>query len=310
MNKFKYSFFLICFFVFFLISCGISPPDDMKKSDFMDLSETIASNVVDFLHNFSAFDYMNSGIIPKKGIFVCYKNDEIYFNQSRWDKTDKPKTPYIFQSGSNGKIEIMRDIYLAEIKKNRMIYSFDKIKWYATDGDPKEFENFYPMLEMDWDRALRRIDFNFKWAIREGSNPKVEVFQIGQKPILNLEPGLLIDSEKNKKNAVDLHNNIVFIPKGTLIQININLGSNFLIFKRFDKDSALFTAIEDVYLYRKGMILSVSFDGNYWGDTFFSYKFDFDSSIYVDVNGQLCVDQIGNILNKKLLKRQKRNEKK
>lgn len=301
---------LILFTVLFFFSCGISPPDELAQSDFLDMSEDVAGNIIDLLNDFSAFDYLNAGWIPQLGLFVCREGDQIFFNQHQWDNSEPPESPYIFVSGPSGEVELMQDIYLAETRKEAMLYSFDNITWYATDGDPKEYENFFPMLEMDWERKEREVSYHFKWAIREGKNPKISDFDSTGLQVVNLRPGLVIDDSEDDKSELDLRSNVLFLPKGTLITIDITLDSNFLQFYKTDHDSAVLSAVEDIYLYKKGWMLSASFDGDYWRDTIFAYRFGFSSYFKVNEQGVPVVSQQGYIINRKLLKRQKKRGKK
>lgn len=303
-------FALILSLSFVLFSCGIKPPDDLERTDILDMSEQVSKDIINFLNDFSAFDYLNASWIPNKGVFLIKKGDQILFNQNPWDIEQETETPYIFVSGPNGKVMLMQDVFLSETTDEMMLYSFDNKKWFATDGDPKEFENFYPMLNMDWEREKRVIEFTFDWAMREGANPKVEDFDSTDLPVIKLKPGMVIDDSEKNPDEINLRKKILFMPKGTLITINVLLDSNFLQFYKTDENTAMFTAIEDVHLYKKGWLLSASFDGSYWRDTFFAYRFGFNSSIKVNSEGEPVVEQGGYIINKKLLKRQEKAGKK
>lgn len=300
-------FISLLFVALFLFDCGLTPPKNLETVNLLDSASDLTDEIVGLLNNFSVFNFLHADWIPQVGHFAIYKDNYFTFTQLPYKFQQESEDPYIFYSYDNGLIISGMDLYLLKDKKDNLIYSFDKLEWYALDGDPREYENFYPVVDVNFSKDETHIDYVFSWAVKPGLKPKLAVVKnlakLGEVP---LSPNMIISDNKNPTKQSDLVNNILYLPKGTIIDVDVKIFSNFLFFQKEGSNSAKFYAVESTHLYKKGWMLSISFDGNYWGDMLFSFNFDMQTTIKVNQDKKIEYALSGYLFNKNLYKRQEK----
>lgn len=296
---------LLAFFLFSLFDCGLTPPKNLYVNDLLDSAQELTDDIVSLLNNFSVFNFLHADWIPQVGHFALYKDNFFTFTQYPYEFEPTQESDYIFYSYENGSIISGMDIFLLKDKKNNLFYSFDKENWFAIDGDPRQYENFYPIVDVKYTRSKTHIDYEFSWAVKPGSNPKrVSIKNLSNIKVMPLSSKTVITDTKNLSAQSDLINNMLHLPKGTIIDIDVTIFSNFLSFQKTEQNSATFFAIESTHLYKKGWMLSISFDGSYWGDNLFSFNFDLQTTIKAKSDNRLNYCLSGYLFNKNLYKRQ------
>lgn len=301
-NFLKVVFLLITITILF--SCSLKPSKKIEKRDFLDMAEEFTPTIINNLNDFSTFDDSNTEWIPKTGYFYFLKGDFVTFKQLEWDFQINPSEKILFYSSDDGQVYFAQDIYFSLDSKDNILYSMNNKDWFTTDSDLKEYENFRPMVDLTYVRNQRKMDYSFSWAIVEGKNPKKSKFNSSNLEIQKMEAGIILSSSDSKEPIFDFKNKILFVKKGSAINIKIDLTSNFFTVSRLNENTIFFETLEAIHVYKKGYMLSVSFDGSYWRDNIFAYKFDSDYLVSVLDANTIQMVQKSSIINHKLLKRQ------
>lgn len=278
--------FLLAVSAFAVLSCGFGPPKEMVADSFLDFAENTGDEIVDALNRFSAFDMMKPYWLPNPLLWHFSLNDEIHFVKTAFPSQTEDSS-ILFHLAEKGEILLCRDFYFT-LLGNVLVYSFDRQRWFATDGDPREFEAFVPDIQLVSKRESQRLTFSFTWAIREGEKPKAvpvsDTVLLGSRKTVTLKPNQICYSTDRNDRAEDLQQAVFFVPKGTLVAFRWDVTSNFLSLKQTDETTTVLKPLKNLYFYRKNRFVALSFDGKDYGDTFFSYRFHMKQSVTTDAS--------------------------
>lgn len=297
--KFRFRLF-VSGIIFLTLSCGFGPPKDMKPDLFLDFAENVSGDIVGALNDFSAFDMTKPYWLPNPLLWHFSSSDEIHFIKMPYP-SESVDTAVLCRLGENGEILPERDFYFT-MCGNVLAYSFDKRRWFATDGDPREYEAFVPDIRLVAKRDRQLLSFSFTWAVREGNNPKLippyETVSFASREIVSVEPNQICYSTDKNDHPVDLHRSVFFVPKGTSVGFQWDVTSNFISLRQPDPAVTVLKPLKDLYFYRKNRIVALGFDGKDYGDTFFSYRFLLKQSVVTDESGHPTVCQKIVLINK------------
>lgn len=267
-----------------ILSCGFGPPKDMKPDSFLDFAEKTSGNIVTSLNDFSAFDITKPYWLPNPLLWHFPLSDEIHFIKMPYS-SESDDAMILCRLGQNGEIILDRDFYFT-LWGNILAYSFDKKDWYATDGDPREYEAFVPDIRLVSKRDGHVLSFLFTWAVREGNNPKIipshDAVSFISRKIVSIKPNQVCYSTDKNDQPVNLHRSIFFVPSGTSVGFQWDVVSNFISLEQLNPVTTVLKPLKDLYFYRKNGIISLGFDGKDYGDTFFSYRFFLKQSVVTD----------------------------
>lgn len=282
------------------LSCGFGPPKEMKPESFLDFAEKASGDIVAALNDFSAFDMTKPYWLPNPLLWYFSLSHEI-----RFIKLPYPSSPddssILCRLGRNGEIILDRDFYFT-LWGDVLAYSFDGKIWYATDGDPREYEAFVPDIRLHPKREGGLLSLSFTWAVREGDHPKriptADTVSFMSRKIATTEPNMVCYSTDRNDYPVDLRKSVFFVPKGTSVGFRWDVESNFISLHQTDAETTVLKPLRDLYFYRKNRIVALGFDGKDYGDTFFSYRFRLKQSVVTDDNGYPTVFQKIVLINK------------
>lgn len=287
--------------VFFVLGCGFGPPKGMQPEPFLDFAEHASSDIVASFNDFSAFDIAQPYWLPNPLLWYFSVEDTIRFIKKPYP-VRQGDDRLLFYLSENGEICLNRDFYFT-MRDKGLVYSFDKKNWFATDGDPREYEAFVPEIRFESKRERQSLDFIFTWAVREGDTPKripsSDSLYLASRREVTLTPNTVCYSTDKNDDAVDLHRTVFFVPKGTSVRFRWDVTSNFLSLYQTDAVTTVLKPLRDLYFYRKNRIVSLGFDGKDYGDTFFSYRFAMKQSVVTDENGLPTACQKIVLINKK-----------
>ena len=197
------------------LSCGFGPPKEMKPESLLDFAEKASGDIVAALNDFSAFDMTKPYWLPNPLLWYFSLSHEI-----RFIKLPYPSSPddssILCRLGRNGEIILDRDFYFT-LWGDVLAYSFDGKIWYATDGDPREYEAFVPDIRLH----PKRI-------------PTADTVSFMSRKIATTEPNLVCYSTDRNDYPVDLRKSVFFVPKGTSVGFRWDVESNFISLHQTD----------------------------------------------------------------------------
>lgn len=299
MNRAIQGFLL--FIAVLAVSCGIAPPKEMKAQLFLDFLDTTSDEIVDSFNDFSALDLLKPYWLPNPLLWHFPSSQEILFEKSAFPSEELDDS-VMFALNGNGEIVLNRNFYFTAWGKT-LVYSFDKIRWFALDGDPREYEAFVPDIRFRSQCDGGRLHFRFTWAVREGNSPKPvplrDAAVFSERKEISLLPNQVCYSTDKNDRPVDLHSHVFFVPNGTKVAFKWDFDCNFLQLHQLDGCRTVLKPLKDLWFYRKNRIISLGFDGKNYGDTFFSYRFAMKQSVTTDDTGYPTVCQRILLVNKK-----------
>lgn len=285
-----------------LAGCGFGPSKNLKPQPFLPFIYETGSEIAASFNNFSAFDMSKPYWLPNPLLWYFNPQEEVHFIKRPYPPSEIDKD-VLFYLTNKAQIALMRDFYFSQWGKV-LYYSFDRIQWYATDGDPRETEGFIPDIRLKTTREENRVYFTFTWAIREGGRPKKASKDVNeglrQRLVTTLQPNQVAYSTQKDDRPVDLNKFAFLAPKGTQVRFRWDVKSNFFSLSQPTTELTIFKSTRNLYFYRKNWMVALSFDGKDYGDTFFSYRFFFKQSVVTDENSFPTATQHLLIENKKL----------
>ncbi|MBN2653077.1 MAG: hypothetical protein JXR63_11920 [Spirochaetales bacterium] len=269
----KISLFVVI--VGLVLSCGFPPPKDSKKDYFMDFIQPNLDREYIFEPGLKPED-----IFPgeEKNVYFL-KGDKIFYNQLAWaEPVDCEEL--IVKTEPDGYVQLYRDIYITADKKSRFFYSFNNLDWFAFDSE----ENYHQIGAFRLgvgDEGLK-IDTYWGFCHSEKAKRRKKSFE---KNIVSTLGGELVFSSEDIASGVNLRDNIIYIRKGMRFRAGINLKSNLVKFENL-RDGFSIEFLSDLYVYKNGLHVAVSFDGADWGHSLFSFDFSFKNYINVATNNE------------------------
>lgn len=215
------------------------------------------------------------------------QDEEIVFTS----KDFSPNTEHFVVSIPGNKFRTTKPIYVTNGPKNEFLYSLDNKTWYRTRNDnEKKIENLHIdfFYDISKDKNNKRLSIVHRTAAKIGANPVPESFR-NKRTIVPLEAGKHYSHTDKKMVNVNLDDNILYLPPGTILKGNLILTGN-LLFSRLSASQFNMKALRDLFLYRKGFMFAVSFNNRDWNNGLLSFDIDFAMDLYSPEKGALEMD--------------------
>jgi hypothetical protein len=253
-----------------MFSCGVNPPENSEKKYFRDFISSYSEIDYEFKKDMKPEDLFKE---KEKNVFFK-KDDKILFVQEKWDNQESVDTEaVIVKTMEDGYVELCKDIYITAGKKDKLFYSFDSFTWFQFESK----DNYMQTGSFSFINKEKNFKLVTSWAFVqcEDAVPYKKSFE---KPLLLPEGGDLVMNSNDISLGLNLKKNILYLEKGKLFKAFFDVDSNIV---SMDSDSNILNInfLTDTYLYKKGMVVAVSFDGSDWSPTIFSFKYKFDNRI-------------------------------
>lgn len=273
MKKIKLLLFTIIIFIL-IFSCG-EPPVNMPETNLIDL---IKKNL-DLLNEVKndvqkSINYFKELTNNFNALIAFYKDSTITTSS---DEALPNKEDFLYTLKDN-KFLVRRSLYVT-FQDKQTLYSFDKIIWYSNRSDAnKEIEgvknDYYFNSKVDGNN----IYVKYKMSFSVGRNPIIVKLDKDRETI-DLKKDMVFASSQQEKVTADLENKILFVPENTILDGSVNIDGNLVESKNTESDFTI-KALQNIYLYIKGISFSVSFDKKNWNPNILSFDINPNIEVY------------------------------
>ncbi len=266
MKKIKILFF--CLLLIFIIQSCIKPSKD-----------EIEINIINLLKD--TFDELNRNkdkpeeqlkffkdIQTKFHAIIAFNKDSsIYINTIEV----VPEADNFAYTLNKNQIKVTRPLYVTFVGRD-FCYSFDNKTWYVDKSDPiKEIEgikrDYYFDSEIDGNNLF--IDYWMTFSL--GRAPKTVNIAKKKKEILYFKKDMVFLSFNDKGKLDNIGDKIIYIPANTIISWSLGIDGNF-IKSYFNESKAFITSMQDIFIFIKKKLFSLSFDKVDWNVNILSFN--------------------------------------
>lgn len=261
--------------IIFIISCGVPPPSEAVEDYLFDYISPIIGQEHEINKDLRPDDFFPE---KEKFIYLTKGNNFKYTQKALPEDKIVIDRSIIFKTVEEGFFELLCDIYITADKKFNLFYSFDNLDWYAFESELNH-EVLGSFILKNYDKTLE-VETN--WGVYRGERPKKRRRSF-QKNIVSTYGGELVASTESVESGLNLKDNILFLQKGKKFRFGMDINSNLVKAENLE-EGMLIELLSDLYLYKKGFHISVSFDGSDWSTSIFSFDFNLRNSVSASLN--------------------------
>lgn len=249
-----------------VISCG-KPPEDADEKNLLDLME----ENLQFMNMVKGDDEKMKKFATELAenfemIIAFYKDSQINITSSQ----GIPDEQALAYSLENNEFMVNRPVYVTAEGRD-MIFSLDNKTWYSSRNDArKDIEGIYNDYVFTTSRTGQSINVDYSMTLSMGRKPKEVKLKKGRE-VVTLKEGMIFSHQEQEKITVDLKNKILLVPAGTLIHGSLFIHGNLLNCKQIASKITI-TSAQDLFIYVKNLMLSLSFDKINWDVSIFSFE--------------------------------------
>lgn len=266
MKKIKIVFY--CLLLLLIMQSCIKPSKDEKEIDIINLLK-------------DTFDELNRNkdkpeeqlkffkdIQTKfQAIIAFNKESSIYINSIEVT----PDLENFAYTLNKNQIIVTRPLYVV-FEGRDFCYSFDNKTWYVDKSDPiKEIEgikrDYFFNSKIDGNNLF--IDYWMTFSL--GRAPKTIDIAKKKKEVIYFKKDMVFLSFDEKGKTDNIGNKIIYIPANTIISWSIGIDGNF-IKSYFNESKAYITSMQDIFIFIKKKLFSLSFDKVNWDVNIFSFN--------------------------------------
>jgi hypothetical protein len=178
----------------------------------------------------------------------------------------------IVYDGDN-RLRVPRRLFVTQTRGDDLLFSLDGREWYSSEADVEaNTQSAYPDYSLRTVRRGENITVHIEWAYRLHPSRVPAQVDVSAKPVIHPAAGMIFVHNEDQLVTHDLENYVLELPAGTTITGDFAVGGN-IVAALTRGDTFLMQFMRDVYVYRRGPLVSLSFDGSFWGNTIFSLEF-------------------------------------
>ncbi|TFG64568.1 MAG: hypothetical protein E4H36_02605 [Spirochaetales bacterium] len=283
-------------------SCG-RPPDGTKTYNLLDFTAAMLKKADELQNNQKELIDFAKAASALETVLSFRENEEIIFRST--DFTPSPE--HFAVSIPGNRFRTVKPVYITNGPRNEYLYSLDGETWYRSRNDnDKNIENLHIDFHYDvgHDRDAGRLVINHRTAARVGGTPQPEKIR-NKRNIVPLAPGMRYSNTDKKRVTVNLDNNILYLPPGTILKGNFILTGN-LLSSRLTASEYSMKALRDLFLFRRGFLFAVSFNNEEWNNGILSFDINFALDLYSPEKGVLEMDILLGLTHKSSAREAKR----
>ena len=266
--------FLICFFIFSTLFSCIKPPSDVDEVNLITLAKQLLDELNDIKENPKKSLEFFKNLTSNFHAIITFKNGTGIYISS---KEATPNSNDFAHTLNNNSFIINKSLYITYEDKD-FIYSFDKKVWYSNKSDAnKEIEGIKNDYYFDTKIIDEDIHINYSMSFDVGRAPKMMV-PSKDKLIVELKKGMIFSNVDENKVNTDLKKCILYVPKGTILSGIVNVDGN-IIKSEFKDNIISIEAIQDIFIYIKKNIFSISLDKKSWDVNILSFNIEPDFNV-------------------------------
>ena len=216
---------------------------------------------------------LNEEIFSKQLLLGLYKENSINL------RTKEELTSNFIQTTDNNSIVLKRPLYVTK-RFGRLYGSSDGKEWlYIKPSNRKKIFKIDYKIETQLDENKETLDVFLTAAVNIDDELLTKKDIKIDKPIIELDPTVLLLKKGEKPKIPNLNKNIIYLPENTILTSEFNVTGN-VIEGGISDSSIKLTALRDMFFYNNKKTFNVSFDRDNWKSAIhrFKVKKDFELS--------------------------------
>lgn len=287
------------FSLFFLFSCG-SPPENATYMNILELTDFLAKKTLILKGDHEALKIFQEEGKNQNIVIEIDKDSKITFQTKYYPIPNKNEN--IGYSLDNHTYKLLKDLYLTKGKrKNEFLFSFDHQTWYSTARKNKNsewIENIFVdyFFDVQYEKTNNFLSLLLYGSAKLGRNPFPVDPPLKSQTILTKQDQILYHAKG--KGDLQLHKNILKIPKGTTLKTMATITGN-LINTKNENGLLQILFLKDLFLYYKKNSVSISFNKTDWDISIFNFQLKNDLKVMVTGEKEITIFGFMEIIYKK-----------
>jgi len=280
MKKIRLFSFIGIIFVL-LFSCG-GPPADMPETNIIEIISKNINILREIKNNpEKSLKYFKDITNNFNALIAFYKDSSI----TVLSEETTPNNDDFIYTLNNNEFLVRRGLYITSQDKD-VLYSFDKNIWYSNKSDAnKEIEGIRNDYYISSKVEGNNIFIKYKMSLAVGRKPIIIKLD-KPREIVTLKKDMIFANKDESKITVNLKEKILYIPENTLLKGSVNVTGN-LVESQYKKGLIYIKALQNIYIYIKGMSFSVSFDKRNWNPNILSFDINPDIEVYAKEDNEV-----------------------
>jgi len=276
-----------------LSSCGLRPGPEKKTVHVFDYLATHLQTSNAIQYNLQARKDFEKTLLDAPYVYRIPANTVLKIRPLPPEQLDADA---IIAIDGPRQIRILKDLYWTA-DNDVALLSFNNKDWFSWDRTKTDLhENIIIRFMASWAVENNTMTINAPWQI--GLNPEIRYWWKNHpRELRALKAGDVLSAKNDQGLTLDLRKYSVFIPAGTLVRINMQVQGN--LFKvETTNETFVASSLADIWLFRSPNVLGMSFDGQDWGNYFWSFIFDHHYRCSVGADGNFDFENNAYILRK------------